>query len=106
MFPFAVEAGIDAREYWEYTLLELNVTVAAHRKRLETKAMMDYKLADLIGASVSRLLDKNAKFPTPAEAYPGLIAAGRSQEEIQAEKTKQWLLKYANAHNAKRRGEQ
>lgn len=104
MFPFAVEAGVDAREFWLYTLPELNATIAGYRKRLATKAALDYKLADLIGASVSRLLDKNGKMPLASEAYPGLIEPERpKQQDWQAVKAR--LLQYAAAHNAKQRGE-
>lgn len=104
MFPLACRAGIDAREFWYYTLLELNTTVLAYRNNIELRARMDYKLADLIGASVGRLLSKDAKYPTFEQAYPGLGDAGRSEEEerqAKLAKTKAWLLTYANAHNAK-----
>lgn len=104
MFPFAVEAGIDAREFWYYTIAEINMTIEGYKKRLATQAAMDYKLADLVGASVNRLLSKGAKMPSLEEAYPGLIAPGRPiQQNWQT--AKQRLLLYAEAHNAKRRGE-
>ena len=105
MFPFAVEAGIDAREYYFYTITEINITIKAYKQRLATKATMDYKLADIIGASVNRLLSKNAKMPTLQETYPGLIvpeSPSRKQQDWQIAKER--LLRYADAHNAKRRG--
>ena len=103
MFPFAIEAGVDAREFYEYTIIEINLTIDGYRKKLATKAAMDYKLADLIGASVNRLLSKNAKMPTLHEAYPGLIAPERpAQQDWRV--AKQRLLQYAEANNAKRRG--
>ena len=106
MFPFAVEAGIDASQYWYYTIPELNATVEGYRKRLATQAAMDYKLADLIGSSVSRLMSKNGKFPTLEEAYPGLIEPRRpTQQQQNWRVAKERLLQYANAHNAKRRGD-
>lgn len=104
LFPFAIEAGIDAREYWYYSIPEINATIAANRKKLEIKARMDHKLADLIGASVGRLLSNNAKFPSPAEAYPGLIVPERTVQQ-DWRLAKERLLRYADAHNAKRRGE-
>lgn len=103
LFPFAVEAGIEVDKYWHLTIVEINVAVAAYKKRLATKAAMDYKLADLIGSSVSRLLNKGAKFPTIYEAYPGLIEPERPKEQ-DWQIAKERLLRYAEAHNAKRRG--
>lgn len=103
MFPFAIEAGIDAKEFWYYTIPEINGTIEGYKKRLATKAAMDYKLADLIGSSVARLMSKTAKFPKLAEAYPGLIAPEVPQTQ-NWQVAKERLLRYADAHNAKRRG--
>lgn len=104
MFPFAIEAGIDAKEIWYYTIPEINAAIVGYKKRLATKAAMDYKLADLIGSSVARLMSQNAKFPKLAEAYPGLIEPERpAQQNWQVAKER--LLRYADSHNAKRRGE-
>jgi hypothetical protein len=103
LFPFAVEAGIDAREYWLYTIKEINITLEGYKKRLATRAAMDYKMVDLIGSSVGRLLSKDAKFPSMAEAYPGLIDAGRSkelEEEAKLAKTTAWLYQFAERRNA------
>ena len=102
MFPFALEAGIDAREYWFYTISELNGTIEGYQKRLATQAAMDYKLADLIGISASRLVSKDARFPSFDEAYPN-FKVGRSEDltDQKLAKTKAWLIQYAEANNAK-----
>ena len=107
LFPFACEAGINAREYWLYTIEEINMTIMGYRKRLATQATLDYKQADLMASSLSRLMDKNAKFPSISQAYPGLIEPERPQEEDkekQLAKTKAWLVQYAMANNARRTG--
>jgi len=107
LFPFAVEAGIDAREYWFYTIKEINVTLEGYKKRLATRAAMDYKMVDLIGSSVGRLLSKDAKFPSITEAYPGLFDAGRSEEQEKQEeeakiaKQTAWLYTFAKGRNAR-----
>lgn len=103
MFPFAIEAGIDAREFWYYTIPEINAAIKGYQKRLATQAAMDHKLADLIGSSVSRLMSKGAKFPSLADAYPGLIEPERPKTQ-NWQVAKERLLRYADAHNAKRRG--
>lgn len=108
LFPFAVEAGIDAREYWFYTITEINTTIIGYRKRLATKAAMDYRMVDLVGASVGRLIDKSIKFPTFNEAYPAFqsdLKPGRSEPQDKYLIIKDRLLRYAEANNAKRRGE-
>ena len=107
MFPFAVEAGIDAREFWFYSILELNMTIEGYHKRLSTPATFDYKLADLIGVSAGRIVSKDVKFPSIEQAYPGLFA-GRSEKElmdVKSSKIKSWLTQYAIANNAKHREE-
>lgn len=108
LFPFAVEAGIDARDYWFYTITEINTTVIGYRKRLATKAAMDYRMVDLMGASVGRLIDKGVKFPSFKEAYPAFqeeMNSGRSEPQEDYRIIKDRLLRYAAANNAKRRGE-
>lgn len=79
------------------------MTIEGYRKRIATQANLDYKLADLIGVSAGRIVSKDVKFPTIEQAYPGLVT-GRSEEEkinMQAARTKAWLMQYAMANNAK-----
>jgi len=64
--------------------------------------MMDHRLADLIGLSVNRLINKNATFPSLSEAYPHLLEEGRSEKK-DWRVVKQRLLQYAEANNSKRR---
>jgi len=104
LFPFAVEAGIDAREYWLYTLLEITATLEGYKKRLAAKASLDYNLAALIGANVATLFDKKNKVPTLQQAYPNLFPEDKSRSlKITQDIAKQRLMKYAQAHNAKMR---
>lgn len=102
MLPYAVEAGIDAREMWLYTIDELEMTISAYKRRMVTKAMFDYRLADLMGASINRLFDKNAKFPTFDQAYPNMDAHNEeSKKQKELARQKAWLTLYASANNAK-----
>lgn len=80
------------------------MSIEGYKKRLATRAALDYRMVDLIAPSVNRVLSKNAKFPSAAEAYPGLIELERpAQQDWRIAKER--LLRYAEAHNAKRRGE-
>lgn len=109
MFPFACEAGIDAREFWLYTVEEINMTIEGYKKRVATRAALDYRQADIMAMSINRIIAKDARFPTFNEAYPGF--ALEEQEDTGRPKQQDWriakarLLQYAEAHNAKRRGE-
>lgn len=103
MFPFAVEAGIDAREFWLYTPAEINATLEGYKKRLTTQATLDYAHADTIVRGVAALMDKKNKMPKPHEVYPGLIQEPSRSSQIHPEIAKQRLMKFANAHNAKRK---
>lgn len=84
------------------------MTIKGYHKRLATRAAMDYRMVDLIGSSVARLMSKDAKFPTLEQAYPNLLSSGRpaeqTDEDIKTARIKNWLLTYAEANNAKRRG--
>lgn len=69
--------------------------------KMKENALNTYVLADLIGASVARLMDKNAKYPTIDKVFPSLF---EPQEPKQQDwrNAKDWLMKYADAHNKKR----
>jgi hypothetical protein len=81
LLPFAIEAGIDAREYWLYSIAEINATIAAYKQRLKTKASLDYTLANLIAANVAASFSKNGKVPSIYEAYPNLIEFERPKQQ-------------------------
>lgn len=68
--------------------------------RIKERAAFDYKLAELIGASVSRLF--KGKYPEVYDAYPGIF-------ERQPVRQQDWriakerLLQYSQQHNRKRK---
>ena len=87
---------------------EVCQNIEAYKTRIEMeqkqRAVMDYKLADLIGISCGRIMDSKAKMPTIDKVYSSLF----SQEEVQApvrkqtwEEQKDILMRYATAHNKK-----
>ena len=92
------------------TLAELERAIKSRRRveklRLQERASLDYRLADLIGYSVARTQSSSNKMPTLADAYPSLFED--QSEEIQAkqqeQKDKLSVLRFklfANAHNQK-----
>lgn len=83
-------------QYWDMTYYEISTYIKAYNNRqkyeLQKQASMDYKLADLISISLSRLLDKNTKFPTVYEAYPSIFDDELIQQHKQQELEKQKQL--------------
>lgn len=77
--------------------------------RMKQKAQFNYSLADLIGASVGRLLDSNITYPTIYEAFPHLFKEEvEEQEELQSDvaitNSINNFLAFAMKNNAKMRG--
>lgn len=60
--------------YWDMTFEEINVTIEAYNRKqkneLQKQATFDYKLADLIGSSVARIMESNAEYPDIFKVYP------------------------------------
>ena len=71
------------------TLAELTRLLKAKRKmkelEMKERAVMDYKLADLIGASVARIYSSSAKLPELKETYDFLF----NEEDKEAMKQKE-----------------
>lgn len=107
MLPIALQCGISIFEYWDMTYGEITLTIKAFNdstvNKLKEKAIMDYQLANMIGLSVARLMDKNAKYPKIEELYPSLFEVENTQpKQIDWRIAKERLMKYTDAHNRKR----
>lgn len=88
------------------TFAEILRRMESYKRKLENKmkekAQFDYILADLIGISVARVLDKNVKYPSIDKVYPVLFK--KTEEELEQEKmdiSAMRFMQYAQAHNAK-----
>lgn len=105
--------GLTHEEYWNLTYGEIIGTIKANNRRrkeqLQEKATLDYNLANLIGISASRMMDKKAKMPPIEEAYPSLFSKTQEQTESKKPPQQDWrimkerLLRYTDAHNRKRK---
>lgn len=102
---------MDYEKYWDMTYGEILLHIKAYNRRkteeMKTQASLNHLLGDLIGASVARLLSKDAKYPTLFETYPGLFEEeARREEELRQEKEwqlyKARIMEYSMANNAKR----
>lgn len=107
MLPIALQCGIGIFDFWDMTYGEITMTIKAFNdkeiNRLKEKAIMDYQLANIIGLSVARLMDKNAKYPEIEKVYPSLFDVPKDKPvQVDWRIAKERLMKYTDAHNRKR----
>lgn len=109
MLPIALQSGLSVFDFWSMTYGELSDTIDAYnnneKNRVKEAASLNYHLANLIGVSVGRLMDKKAEYPTLQGAYPGLfddLKVEPVQQDWEVAKAR--LMKYTDAHNRKRGG--
>lgn len=99
--------GMREEDFYHSTLAQINRYVESYNKRqenqLQEKAYFDYQLANLIGLSVSRLLNKNAKYPEFRKAYPFIKIDTEKEvdEEWEMEKQHIKLMEWAEQMNKK-----
>lgn len=85
MYQPAVNAGIDADEYWHMTIREIIVQSKANRQRhmdaLRERAVMDHKLSELMAYAVN----EPNKMPGVDKMYGFLEEKQGQSEQPQAE---------------------
>lgn len=69
--------GITEKEFWEMTLAELERALDSKRRvykqQCQDRAFFDYKLADLVGRSISRNYHSANKMPDIYDYYPNIF---------------------------------
>lgn len=115
MLQPAINVGISESDFWNMTVAEVQRAMEGAVWRMKSKAQFDYSLANMIGFSVSRLLDSNAEMPTIEEIYPDLFQEEikkREEEEAEAlaqeaaaRKAMNNFMQFALKHNARMHGE-
>ena len=107
----ALAYGLAEESYWEMSLSDIKryFEKVAEKQLNEqrTAAILQYIQADIIGASVARLMSKSAKFPPLEKVYPNLFEPVLDEMEIAKQNRRNELsierMKiYAAAHNRKR----
>lgn len=103
-----LEAGITEEFFWKSTYGEMLRYMKAYSNILlrerQDKASFDYQLSNLIGISVSRLINSDSKFPEIYDVYPGIFEPPSEEEIAMAEamKMKARMVEYTEQHNAKK----
>lgn len=102
----ALNLGLSEFDYWNMTVAEVVRYCEGATWRTKTQAQLDYVLADLIGASVARLMTSNAKYPPIEQVYPTLFteeARQAREEEERLRNSTNRFMEWAMRHNAKKR---
>lgn len=104
----ALDWDISESDFWGMTLAELERLFQSKRRikkqQLQEKAAFDYKLAELIGVSVSRIYSKSNEMPAIEEAYPDIFDVQKIQEEKEHKQDELSALRFrqfAEAFNKK-----
>lgn len=91
--------------FWDSSLAEILEIVQARqqyeKEQLIVQASLTHKLADLIGISVGRLMDKNATYPTFEQVFPNFSETEQKTEDESWKLYKQRMMVYTANHNAK-----
>ena len=105
----ALDWGISEFDFWNMSLAELERLFESKRRiqkqNAQDKAYFDYKLADLIGASVAIRFNKSgSELPLIEKVYPDIFDAEKMKAERKKAKDKLLVaqfMQFANAHNQK-----
>lgn len=80
------------------TLAELERAMESKKRVIKTQAQerasFDYKLADLIGRSVSRIYSSSATMPDISEIYPSLFDSKEIEEHKRVKKAELSALRF------------
>jgi len=102
----ALDIGLTEWQFWDMTLAELHRCAESfqrvQKRKLQEKAIADYRLADLIGYSMARIYSSEAKYPEIYDVYPVIFDKEAIEEARQKEKDKEtfeWLKQFANSFN-------
>ena len=99
----AIRLGLSENEFWEMTPAEVVRYSDGVLWRKKEQAQFDYVLADLIGASVARVISDKAEYPPIEKVYPSLFEEHIPTEEEQIETVTtnsiNNFLSFAIAHN-------
>lgn len=107
MLQPAINVGIAEADFWEMTKAEVERHMEGAVWRLRMRAQFDYKLADLIGVSVARIIDGKVDMPDVHKAYSVLFDNETLEEKAEREESAKMessinnFLAFANKHNAK-----
>lgn len=99
----ALDWGMTELVFWDMTLAELTRFFESKQRiqklREQEKAYFDYTLANLIGMSIARALNKQNQMPEIEDAYPNIFdkkAKVERQDELSAARFRQFAEAFNN----------
>lgn len=104
--PYALEAGMTARDFWESDIGEITSTINAYTQRMKRRLAENYNHASMI-ATFTRQAFAGRDFPSLETLYPKLF--GEQQTEKPKENPNNWIrfkeefTDYSNKFNKLRR---
>lgn len=98
MLDNALYIGIKEADFWFMSVGEINREIDVYNQkeklRLQEQATFNYKLADLIGRSISRLYSASARMPDIAEVYPTLFDSEEIKEQRRAKENELSAIRF------------
>lgn len=96
--------GLSEYEFWNMTIAEIFRYIESKKRvqkqRSQEKAIFDYKLAELVGVSVSRIYSKSVSMPPIEKAYPAFFDKKEIEELRQEKKDELFALRFKQFANA------
>lgn len=99
----ALDWGMTELVFWDMTLAELTRFFESKQRvqkfREQEKAYFDYTLANLIGMSIARALNKQNQMPEIEDVYPNIFdkkAKVERQDELSAARFRQFAAAFNN----------
>ncbi len=99
--PTAIQSGIDVREYWDYTLGEINTVIKAKKELMEAEEKSSiskmYITASMTAQFVGRMLNGKS-IPSLYELFPNVY----EQPEMDWKVYQAQFMSFAEEHNRQR----
>ena len=98
----ALDADISEKDFWDMTFAEIIRVIESNKRKRKQQAVMDYRLANLIGYSVGRIHNKQNQMPEIFEMYPDLFQEEEIEERMEEKKIERFaasFIQYAQNYN-------
>lgn len=102
LLPTALKAGIGIKEYWDYTLAEIQLLITAKNEQLQEDHKLrlgyDYNLARLVSLFVGQSM-AGETIPSIEEVYPELYTKQQPDEEDEQKQLDYQLMMFTALAN-------
>lgn len=103
LLPAAVQSGVDIKDFWNYTLAEIQIYINNYSEREKARAretaLFSYNLAAMTASFIGKGL-AGKELPDVGEIYPDLADIS---QKAKIEEFKKNMLAFTEMHNQQRR---